>query len=47
MLNDKRMTEERRREIEQLAALIRRHGVDAIKAALRELVRRQKERKRA
>ena len=44
MLNDKRMTEERRREIEQLAALIRRHGIEA---ALRELVRRQKERKRA
>ena len=43
MLNDKQMTDERRRAIEQLARLIEAHGIDAIKAALRELVRRQKE----
>lgn len=43
MLNDKQMTDERRRAIEQLTRLIETHGIDAIKAALRELVRRQKE----
>lgn len=40
MLSDDRMTEERRQAIERIAALIERYGIDAIKAALRELVRR-------
>lgn len=46
MLNDTQMTDERRRAIEQLARLIETHGIEAIKAALRELVRRQKEEKK-
>lgn len=39
MLNDERMTDERRQAIEKLVALIDKYGVHAIKAALRELVR--------
>lgn len=39
MLNDERMTDERRQAIEKLAALIDKYGIHAIKAALRELVR--------